>query len=172
MTFCFRVTGVPVISRKEINPKWRWKLIKTIIPKLDLPSSNCVSCFSCLSKVDKCPLCRKKFSCLKCTGILLHNPLLIPDIEKLVDIPPTRNNALKPPSESEDSDDTLPAVAFNHATQPSSANTKLWLLQIIVKKVEKKILIKQFVYSVCWEQVAFIYEQMSSFRNLLCYGFF
>ena len=57
----------------------------------------------------------------------------MPDIEKLVDIPPTRSNALKPPSESEDSDDTLPAVGFNHATQPSSANTSLWLLKIIVK---------------------------------------
>ena len=73
----------------------------------------------------KCPLCRKKFSCLKCTGILARNPLFIPDIEKLVDMPHTRSNALKPPSESEDSDDTLPAVGFNHATQPTRANTNL-----------------------------------------------
>ena len=84
-----------------------------------------LGCFSCLSKVDKCPLCRKMFSCLKCIGILQLNPLFMPDIEKLVDIPPTTSNALKPPSESEDSDDTLPAVGFNHATQPSSANTSL-----------------------------------------------
>ena len=60
--------------------------------------------FSCLSKVDKCPLCRKKFSCLKCTGVLPREPLFIPDIEKFFDIPPTRSNALKPPSEYEDSD--------------------------------------------------------------------
>ena len=53
--------------------------------------------FSCLSKVGKCPLCRKKFSCLKCTGILPCDPLFIPDIEKLVDVPPTRSNASKPP---------------------------------------------------------------------------
>ena len=77
-----------------------------------------LGCLSCLSKVDKCPLCRKMFSCLKCIGILQLNPLFMPDIEKLVDIPPTRSNALKPPSESEDSDNTLPAVGFNHATQP------------------------------------------------------
>ena len=74
-----------------------------------------LGCFSCLSKVDKCPLCKKTFSCLKCTGILPRNPLFIPDIEKLVDIPQTRSNALKPPSEDEDSADTLPAVGFNHA---------------------------------------------------------
>ena len=49
-----------------------------------------LGCFSCLSKVDKCPLCKKTFSCLKCTGILPRNPLFIPDIEKLVDIPQTR----------------------------------------------------------------------------------
>ena len=49
-----------------------------------------LGCFSCLSNVDKCPLCRKKFSCLKCKGILARNPLLIPDIENLVDIPQTR----------------------------------------------------------------------------------
>ena len=71
-----------------------------------------LGCFSCLSKVDKFPFYRKKFSCLKCTGILPRNPLFIPDIEKLVDIPPTRNNTLKPTFESEDSNDTLPAVGL------------------------------------------------------------
>ena len=84
-----------------------------------------LGCFSCLSKVDKCPMCRKNFSCLKCIGILPRNPLLIPDIEKLVDIPPTKSNAFKPPFEPEDSDDTLPTVGFHDATQPSSANTNL-----------------------------------------------
>ena len=84
-----------------------------------------LGCFSCLSKVDKCPLCKKTFSCLKCTGILPRNPLFIPDIEKLVDIPQTRSNALKSPAESEDSEDTLPVVGFNQATQPTSANTNL-----------------------------------------------
>ena len=83
-------------------------------------------CFSCLSKVDKCPLCRKKFSCLKSTDILRRHPLFIPDIEKLVVVPPTRSNALKCATEYNDfDDDTLPAVGFNHATQPSSANTNL-----------------------------------------------
>ena len=84
-----------------------------------------LGCFSCLSKVDKCPLCKKTFSCLKSTGILPRNPLFIPDIEKLVDIPQTRSNALKSPAESEDSEDTLPVVGFNQATQPTSANTNL-----------------------------------------------
>ena len=98
--------------------------------------------FFVLIKSRQMSVVQKKFSCLKCTGILPRNPLLIPDIEKLVNIPPTRSNALKPPSESEDSDDTLPAVDFNHATQPSSANTNVWLLEIILKKLKKKILIK------------------------------
>ena len=173
MNFYFRVTGISIILRKQINPKWRWKLIKNyytetrfaafelrivnsvkacIASTLEKSSTNTtvafsrlficfesrpnsfyacpfcgryLGCFSCLSKVDKCPMCRKKFSCLKCTGILPRNPLFIPDIEKLVDIPQTRSNALKSPAESEDSEDTLPVVGFNQATQPTSANTNL-----------------------------------------------
>ena len=84
--------------------------------------------FWCLSKVDKCPLCRKRFSCLKCTGVLPRNPLFIQDIEKFFDIPPTRSNALK----------LRLSMRILIKCKPSSANTNLWLLKIIVKKGEKE----------------------------------
>ena len=57
-----------------------------------------------------------------CLPQILLGPFLNTLSQILVDIPSTRSNALKPSSESHDSDDTLLAVDFNHATQLSSAN--------------------------------------------------
>ena len=62
---------------------------------------------------------------MKHTENLPRNPLFIPDIETLVDIPPTKINALMLPSESDYSDGTLSAVGFNQITQLSSVNSNV-----------------------------------------------
>ena len=112
-----------------------------------------LGCFSCLTKVNKLPLCRKKLSCLKCTGNGPHNPLFIPDFEILIEIPSMRSNALKPPSESGNPDNIL---ITQHSHQVQTVICECW------ESLSKK-------WEVCLKQVAFVYERMNSFHKLLCW---
>ena len=43
-----------------------------------------LGCFNCISKLDRCPLCRKMFQCTVCTASYPKKPLFIPGLNDFI----------------------------------------------------------------------------------------
>ena len=72
--------------------------------------SACVFCgryLRCICRLDSCPVCRKSFKC-SCSKKLPCNPMFIPGIEDLLEIPNIRRNEVR--ENSRNDNDSLPSA--------------------------------------------------------------
>ena len=66
-----------------------------------------LGCYNCICRLDSCPVCRKSFKC-SCSKTLPCNPMFIPGIEDLLEIPSIRRNEVR--ENSRNDNDSLPSA--------------------------------------------------------------
>ena len=100
------------LIKEDVDKKFLIRLFKCVICFESSPQSymacffcgRYLGCYACISKLNKCPLCRRKFRCGGCNKSLPKSPMFIPGIDEELSLPPIPRSVADTVGNGNDSD--------------------------------------------------------------------